>query len=113
MPYGVCKICGCTDNDPCFHPEHGTCWWADDSHELCSHCADEKIYNDPATKHCINSTDPHLQILSAVLVCKNCTHWHKKAGDERDGSAWGDCDLHPVFNISDEPMCVDFDEKEG
>lgn len=24
---GVCRICGCTENDPCFHPDHGTCWW--------------------------------------------------------------------------------------
>ena len=52
---GVCKKCGCTENDPCFHPDYGCCWWVDDSHELCSHCADEEIANDPRTKHCIGS----------------------------------------------------------
>ena len=53
--YGVCKVCGCTDNDPCYHPDWGCCWWADETHELCSHCADEEIANDPCTQHCINS----------------------------------------------------------
>ena len=48
MPYGVCRVCGCTDNDPCLNPEYGNCWWVDDTHELCSHCADETIANDPA-----------------------------------------------------------------
>ena len=31
MPYGVCKICGCTDTDPCHNPTHGNCWWVDDT----------------------------------------------------------------------------------
>ena len=53
--YGVCKKCGCTDDDPCFNPIYGTCWWVDDSHTLCSHCADVVIAMDPETKHCINS----------------------------------------------------------
>lgn len=57
MPYGVCRICGCTDNDPCYNPMHGNCWWVDETHELCSHCADEKIANDDTTTHCINSND--------------------------------------------------------
>lgn len=52
---GVCGICGCTENDPCFHPDHGTCWWADESQTICSHCADTEISADPATEHCINS----------------------------------------------------------
>lgn len=59
MPYGVCKVCGCTDNDPCFHPEHGNCWWADETHELCSHYADPKIANSPEVRHCINTTDTY------------------------------------------------------
>ena len=53
--YGVCKVCGCTENDPCYHPDWGCCWWADETHELCSHCADAEIANDPCTQHCINS----------------------------------------------------------
>lgn len=55
MSYGVCKVCGCTDNDPCHHPDYGMCWWVDDTHELCSHCADKEIAEDQATQHCINS----------------------------------------------------------
>jgi hypothetical protein len=55
--YGVCKKCGCTDNDPCFNPDWGMCWWVDETHELCSHCAEPEIAESPATCHCINSTD--------------------------------------------------------
>lgn len=53
--FGVCRECGCTEDDPCFNPNVGTCWWADDEHTLCSHCADPRIKNDPETEHCINS----------------------------------------------------------
>lgn len=69
MPYGVCRVCGCTDNDPCLNPEYGNCWWVDDTHELCSHCADETIANDPATQHCINSKgiDPTLALSVRIL----------------------------------------------
>lgn len=49
MSYGTCKYCGCTDNNACNHPDHGPCWWIDDSHEICSHCYIEEINNDPAT----------------------------------------------------------------
>jgi hypothetical protein len=38
---GTCKICGCTENNACCHPEYGPCWWVDESENLCSHCADE------------------------------------------------------------------------
>lgn len=56
MPYGTCMICGCKDNDPCYNPIHGFCWWADRGHELCSHCADPDIYNDQHTVHCVNTS---------------------------------------------------------
>lgn len=36
--YGVCKICGCTDDNACYHPDCGPCCWADDNHDICSHC---------------------------------------------------------------------------
>ena len=36
---GVCRICGCTQENPCYHPEHGLCWWVED---------------DPRVQHCIN-----------------------------------------------------------
>ena len=55
MKYGVCNVCGCTDDNPCYNPNVGHCWWADESHTICSHCADKAIADDPETKHCINS----------------------------------------------------------
>lgn len=48
---GVCRICGCTEDHACTNPEHGNCWWVDDSHELCSHCAIAMIASDPRTRH--------------------------------------------------------------
>jgi len=32
----VCRQCGCSDQDACYHPEHGNCWWV--HADLCSHC---------------------------------------------------------------------------
>lgn len=55
--YGVCKICGCTENDPCYNPDHGFCWWVDDNHELCSHCAIPEVAEDTETVHCIASSE--------------------------------------------------------
>ena len=74
MPYGVCKVCGCTDTDPCYHPDHGNCWWVDDTHELCSHCADKVIADDPATQHCINSKgfDPYAGVERTDLASLGC-----------------------------------------
>ena len=53
---GVCRICGCTEDDPCHNPNIGNCWWADESQTICSHCSDKTIAEDPETKHCINSS---------------------------------------------------------
>lgn len=50
---GTCKHCGCTWNNPCHHPDYGTCWWIDDEETICSHCYEEDIKDDPATEHCI------------------------------------------------------------
>lgn len=114
MPYGICKVCGCTDNDPCFNPRHGNCWWADDTHELCSHCADPAIANDPETVHCINSHDPYKQSIAERLICIHCRHWHKDkdSGDIEDEDAWGECDVNEWRAYGSDPMCVDFDNKE-
>lgn len=115
MPYGICEVCGCTDNDPCSNPEHGNCWWVDETHELCSHCADPKIYNDPATSHCINSTNHYNQSLAEVLVCKNCKHWHKDKDSSGvdDDAAWGECDIIECGGwYGSDPICTDFEEKE-
>lgn len=52
---GVCRYCGCTDNDPCYNPNYGNCWWANPDHTICSHCVDELICTDENTIHCIVS----------------------------------------------------------
>lgn len=54
---GVCRVCGCTNENPCYHPDYGTCYWVEPS--LCSHCAGMEegglgIKDDPATEHCIS-----------------------------------------------------------
>ena len=48
-------MCGCSDEDPCYNPSHGFCWWVDETHELCSHCAEEEIADDPETIHRFNT----------------------------------------------------------
>lgn len=52
---GVCRVCGCVNNDPCYNPDYGCCWWADEKMTLCSHCAEKSIALDPRTNHCVNS----------------------------------------------------------
>lgn len=76
MPYGICKVCGCTDDNPCYHPEHGFCWWVDDTHELCSHCADKPIAEDPDTQHCINGNgiDPFPGVENKNLAALGCPY---------------------------------------
>lgn len=54
---GVCRVCGCTHENPCYHPEYDTCDWVEP--DLCSHCASVEeggygIKDDPETEHCIN-----------------------------------------------------------
>lgn len=48
---GVCAVCGCSDHNACYHPDHGSCWWVDKRHLLCSHCACSDISKDPRTEH--------------------------------------------------------------
>lgn len=50
-----CSVCGCTDDDPCYHPDHGFCGWANSERTLCTHCADPNIRDNPLTVHCINT----------------------------------------------------------
>ena len=35
-PERACRVCGCTEHDPCLHEIKGPCWWAEG--DLCSHC---------------------------------------------------------------------------
>ncbi len=32
----VCKVCGCSEYDACYHPLLENCWWMEP--DLCSHC---------------------------------------------------------------------------
>lgn len=114
MARGICKVCGCTDNDPCFNPLHGNCWWVDGTHELCSHCADPEIANDPETRHCINTTDHYNQSVAEILVCKNCKHWDsEKKGDDHvdDDETYGWCKINEYGCYGADGMCADFEEK--
>ena len=49
IPIGKCKVCGCTENNACCHPEYGPCWWTDYYEDLCSHCAGEDHPNSLAS----------------------------------------------------------------
>ena len=54
---GICSVCGCSEENPCFHPIHGHCWWVTPS--LCSHCASVEagglgIADDITTEHCVH-----------------------------------------------------------
>lgn len=49
---GVCRKCGCTWDNPCYHPDYDYCWWVDDTATLCSHCADPDIEKE--SEHCVN-----------------------------------------------------------
>lgn len=84
--YGVCRVCGCTESDPCFHPDYGMCWWVDETHELCSHCADPDIADSPDVIHCINT-------LEETQYCDLCSHY-----DEEDCSCMldGDCEFEDI-----------------
>lgn len=50
----ICRKCGCTNNNPCYHPKYGFCWWEDSKHTICSHCAKKEIKNSKHTQHRVN-----------------------------------------------------------
>jgi hypothetical protein len=45
---GICKICGCTENNACMHPDFGACWWTSENQDLCSHCVE--LPDDPSVE---------------------------------------------------------------
>lgn len=53
----TCKICGCTDHNPCFHPRYGFCWWPAFGHDICSHCLQMAIATDKNTIHCVKGME--------------------------------------------------------
>jgi hypothetical protein len=48
---GMCKICGCTWDNACFHPDFGTCWWINEEETICSHCSIPEIRDSEETEH--------------------------------------------------------------
>lgn len=48
---GVCKICGCTWTNPCFSHKYGFCWWPTKEEDICSHCHNQEIKDDPNVIH--------------------------------------------------------------
>lgn len=95
---GVCRVCGCTEKDPCFHPEYGNCWWVDSNMTLCSHCADPKLFQDPATVHRINSSGG--KSLQLVLTYKwwQMIHSGQKTEEYREITPYWVC---RIFNKID------------
>lgn len=52
--YGICKICGCTDNNACVSGIEGPCYWIDKEHTLCSSCRlwkDTDVSGYPKVQH--------------------------------------------------------------
>lgn len=41
---GICRKCGCTQDDACHDHETGSCWWVEQ--DLCSACATVKEKNE-------------------------------------------------------------------
>jgi len=52
---GVCKVCGCTMNNPCFSYKYGFCWWSTPEQDICSHCVNSEIFD--ASIHCVNGME--------------------------------------------------------
>lgn len=68
MSYGTCKYCGCTDDNACVHPDLGACWWVDDEHEVCSHCAafpDDTCVERPADREAMEKEKTTLTAYAA------------------------------------------------
>jgi hypothetical protein len=42
---GVCKVCGCTDNNACI-TLLGPCWWVDETQTLCSACINGQLFKN-------------------------------------------------------------------
>lgn len=51
---GVCKVCGCTMNNPCFSYRYGFCWWPTKDEDICSHCRKQEIKDGPTLIHCVH-----------------------------------------------------------
>lgn len=39
---GLCKVCGCTDLNPCTAFDNWFCYWTNAEEDLCSFCLEEE-----------------------------------------------------------------------
>lgn len=53
----TCEKCGCTDQNPCFHPHWGFCYWPSRTLDICSHCLSKELEEDPETIHCVSGME--------------------------------------------------------
>ena len=53
----VCKVCGCTWINPCFSHRYGFCWWPTQEEDICSHCKNPEIKDDPNVIHCVKGLE--------------------------------------------------------
>ena len=53
---GICKQCGCTETNACYHPDFGACFWLNEEKDLCSHCVELK--DDPDVVRPTTNTKP-------------------------------------------------------
>lgn len=95
LPRGVCRICGCTETDPCWHPEQGYCSWVDEEETICSHCHDEAIASDLRTVHCVNSSQSR-----KMKILYGGTWWDVIETQQFGGLT--------VYGIEDEPGHIDW-----
>jgi len=68
---GICKICGCTENNACNHPDFGPCFWLNnETQDLCSHCVEFADQPD-----CVEKLQPHKRAanLKKLQLCQSAT----------------------------------------
>ena len=65
---GVCKICGCTANNPCYTPHDGYCWWTDETESICSHCKYDEIKNKYKNKLISGEQDMYLMCYDSTPI---------------------------------------------
>jgi DNA-directed RNA polymerase subunit RPC12/RpoP len=88
LSVGVCKVCGCTENNACM-TEVGPCFWVNEEKDLCSNCVQENdIFQPMHVYHCANCSttfgiDAYLEDQSSV-VCPIC-HTDNSLNDAGSG----------------------------
>ena len=78
-------MCGCTETNLCWHPQFGTCGWADKTHEICTHCVE--FANDGQVINPLNHNqvlkEPAIPVPTGSIIMKSRgwnSHYLKIAG---------------------------------